>query len=248
MRWVEMVFPEKENEDPEDDSPQRQSYTLKVIEKPTNDFVRLIKDPLNLISVMGPARSGKSTLMNLLAGCKKTELFATYPGSETFTKGIFVPTRVLTLPKFSSLEDEPVVEASESKNIQVTFVDTEGQGALGDSYDMNLFSPALLTSRVVIYNRTGGLLIEEILSQLGMMVLAAQRLRVEKKGNDTMANSAQSSRPTFGHLFILFNQFRTTEKDTPQYLQSKLLTPEKETDENSENRNQVRELLGSVFE
>ncbi len=46
---------------------------------------------------MGPARSGKSTLMNFLSGCTVSEVFATYPGMETFIKGVHRPTGVSTL-------------------------------------------------------------------------------------------------------------------------------------------------------
>lgn len=66
--------------------------------------------------------------MNLLAG-SKTELFATSSGATTFTNGVYIPTKVLTLPEFSSLEGEPVINASNSK-IKVSFVDTAGQGAV----------------------------------------------------------------------------------------------------------------------
>lgn len=82
MRWLEMLLP--------DSGAVRAglaAYSLRVIEDPTNNVIRMKTDPLNLISVMGPARSGKSTLMNLLAGCKTSELFPTYPGMVTFTKG-----------------------------------------------------------------------------------------------------------------------------------------------------------------
>lgn len=56
-------------------------------EAEVNNFIRAVTERLNLISVMGPTRSGKSTLMNLLAGCKEQELFPTSPGGDTFTKG-----------------------------------------------------------------------------------------------------------------------------------------------------------------
>ncbi|KAJ8071347.1 hypothetical protein OCU04_001678 [Sclerotinia nivalis] len=133
MRWLDMSLSDSSS-NPIDGRSAHQAYALKVIEDPTNNFIRLIKDPLNLISVMGPARSGKSTLMNILAGCSATELFATYPGMETFTKGIQIPTRVLTLPQFSSLEGETTVDST-TENVKVTFVDTEGQGAVGDNYE-----------------------------------------------------------------------------------------------------------------
>ena len=233
MRWLEMLLPESAAV-----KAGLPAYSLRVIEDPTNNVVRNIKEPLNLISVMGPARSGKSTLMNLLAGCKVTELFPTSPGMETFTKGIFIPTRMLSLPEFSALEGDPPVQSSDS-NIKVTFVDTEGQGALGTSYDMSLFSPVLISSRVVIYNRTGGLLVEEIINQLGMMTQAAQKLRIA---------SNDSSGAIFGHLFIVFNQFRLNRTDTAATLQATLVNDEKETDTSSQNRNAIRALLRSSFE
>ncbi|QSZ35436.1 hypothetical protein DSL72_008306 [Monilinia vaccinii-corymbosi] len=255
MRWLNMSLSEP-TYSPSDPRPVNLAYALKVVEDPTNNFVRLIKDTLNLISVMGPARSGKSTLMNILAGCTATELFATYPGMETFTKGIQIPTRVLSLPQFSAQEGQSVVDPS-TENVKVTFVDTEGQGALGDNYDMDLFSPALVTSRVVIYNRTGGLLTEEILSQLGMMTQAAKRLRAgenarpsESAGSGTAAagSGTAATGPLFGHLFIIFNQFRTNKVDTVTTLKNALMNLEPETDSNSINRNNIRKLLTSVFE
>jgi hypothetical protein len=47
----------------------------------------------------------------------------------------------------------------------------------GKAYDLNLFTPALLCSKAVIYNRTGGLLIDAILRDLGMVTQARQRLK-----------------------------------------------------------------------
>ena len=220
--------------------------------------------------------------MNLLAGCTQTELFPSYPGMSTFTKGIYVPTRLLSLPEFSALEGETTVDGS-SANIKISFIDTEGQGAVGTGYDMDLFSPALLCSRVIMYNRTGGLLTEEILSQLGMMTQAAQRLNVDSNtksdlgkglttgtngdatpsvngtpapsangisstGTDPVAgkssssvldnsvppsgtttttlsngispdsvNSPKSKGPSFGHLLIIFNQYRLNPQDNGRY-------------------------------
>lgn len=52
-----------------------------------NNHLRQINEALNLISIMGPTRSGKSTLMNLLAGCTEEPLFSTSPGAESWTRG-----------------------------------------------------------------------------------------------------------------------------------------------------------------
>ncbi|KAH6672551.1 hypothetical protein B0J14DRAFT_593900 [Halenospora varia] len=71
VRWLEMLLPPATS-DPAESS---QGYALKVVEDPANKFVRMIQDPLNLVSVMGPTRSGKSTLMNLLAAIKRLNFF-----------------------------------------------------------------------------------------------------------------------------------------------------------------------------
>lgn len=57
LQWIEMLAPRETDQD----SGGGQGVNSAVsVNKQTNDFVRLIKDPLNLISVLGPARSGKS--------------------------------------------------------------------------------------------------------------------------------------------------------------------------------------------
>lgn len=43
----------------DDDSASGTGYTVNVVDN-TNEFVALTKDPLCFVSVMGPARSGKS--------------------------------------------------------------------------------------------------------------------------------------------------------------------------------------------
>ena len=88
----------------------------------------------------------------------------------------------------------------------------------GETYDLNLFTPALLCSKAVIYNRTGGLLTDDILKDLGMMTQAGQRLSAGRTSgpqdgaatNRTMDNRSgvSKSTPQFGHLFILFNRFQ----------------------------------------
>jgi hypothetical protein len=57
LQWLQMLAP------PEKDSilgGGQGANSAVSVNTETNDFVRLVKDPLNLISVLGPARSGKS--------------------------------------------------------------------------------------------------------------------------------------------------------------------------------------------
>lgn len=78
QRWLKIT------DDPEADY---EDLLVEVVPE-TNEFISEIIDALNFVSVMGPTRSGKSTLMNLLAECKVTELFPTANGGIPFTKGI----------------------------------------------------------------------------------------------------------------------------------------------------------------
>lgn len=50
---------------------------------------------LNLISAVGPAAPGKSTFLNLLAGCKILELLNTYSVMDTFTKRVCILTKFM---------------------------------------------------------------------------------------------------------------------------------------------------------
>lgn len=68
------------------DSDEPESYVLKCHDD-VNNHLRQINEALSLISIMGPTRSGKSTLLNLLAGCTTEPLFTTSPGAESWTRG-----------------------------------------------------------------------------------------------------------------------------------------------------------------
>lgn len=56
LQWIEMQAPPAEDEG----NAGRGAKSSVTVNTRTNDFVRLVKDPLNWISVLGPARSGKS--------------------------------------------------------------------------------------------------------------------------------------------------------------------------------------------
>ncbi|KAJ0284249.1 hypothetical protein CBS470a_006964 [Colletotrichum nupharicola] len=229
-----------------------------------NDLIGAIKGPLNLITILGPARTGKSTLLNCLAG-SKSDLFQTSSGAMTFTKGVLITTETCTLPQFSSMDGAPRVD-SDKPDLKVSFIDTEGEGAMGTAYDVNLFSPVLLCAKVVIFNWKGGLLTDQILSQLGMMTEAGRRLRGSQQGSSSGAqdeadhgatngtspdhpstgNPANAS-PRFGHLIILFNRFQLNRSSNIDQLRSGLLNPESETDPAAIQRNQIRKVLIESF-
>lgn len=80
QRWLSMIDESGEDGEYED-------LILEIVPE-TNEYIASILEPLNFVSVMGPTRSGKSTLMNLLAECKVHELFPTANGGIPFTKGM----------------------------------------------------------------------------------------------------------------------------------------------------------------
>lgn len=115
--------------------------------------------PINLISIWGPARTGKSFFMNALAGENKINVFAVRGGIEPCTVGAFLSTTALSLPEFAQEQCIPG-EADDSRGASrapmIGFVDSEGQGDKHLSYDMLLATPLLLISKVSknLYNVT----------------------------------------------------------------------------------------------
>ncbi|KAK2751652.1 hypothetical protein CKAH01_17842 [Colletotrichum kahawae] len=255
------------------------SAALKI-DNGANDLIGTIKGPLNLITILGAARSGKSTskftlhykmrlitigtLLNCLAG-SKSDLFQTSSGFLTFTKGVLMTTETFTLPQFSSMDGASPVDGDRS-DLKVSIIDTEGQDAVGTLYDVNLFSPVLLCAKVIIFNYKGGLLTDQILSQLGMMTGAGRRLRGSQQGSsngaqgdahreatngtspdDPSTGGTANAGPRFGHLVILFNRFQLNRNSNIDELRSGLLDPESASDPAAIQRNQIRKMLDESF-
>jgi hypothetical protein len=134
--------------------------------------------PLNLVMIFGPARQGKSFLMNVLTG--EEDLFAQSGRVEPCTCGVdlsnFFPTvshfkeRGLSKAEegfwslWSSRKSEatkkdaytPQELAMQALETRVGFVDVEGQGDRDETYDTLLATPILLCSQVVLFNWMGG--------------------------------------------------------------------------------------------
>ncbi|KAL1966183.1 hypothetical protein VTN77DRAFT_4735 [Rasamsonia byssochlamydoides] len=226
MRWLE-VEDHSENDD--------EHYVLKCREK-TNAYIRSITEPLNLVSIMGPTRSGKSTLMNLLAGCKTTELFLSSPGGESFTKGTDLGNRVMTVEEFSTTDGgEKVVP--DLGNQKIAFVDTEGQGDQGDRYDIILFTPAILCSRVVIFNTTE-VAKDKILTSLALTTQLADKVDL---GDDPAISG-----PKFGALMIIINKY--TLGDDEDAVRKNILGIERGTSQAVRRRNDIRKKVFSQFQ
>jgi len=97
--------------------------------------------PLNLLSIFGAARQGKSFLMNLLAD--QQDLFKISNSREPCTQGVDISSHLSTLQRF-----EAHSEGGHEDDIAIGFVDAEGQGDRDISYDSRLICPILLGSKV----------------------------------------------------------------------------------------------------
>jgi hypothetical protein len=84
--------------------------------------------PINLISIFGAARQGKSFLMNLLAD--QQDLFKISNLREPCTQGVDLSGHFIPLPTFSGLNGCPAIASGKSdrQTLRIGFVDAEGQG------------------------------------------------------------------------------------------------------------------------
>ncbi|KAL6892176.1 hypothetical protein GGI43DRAFT_414293 [Trichoderma evansii] len=216
------------------DSDEPESYVLQCHDD-VNNHLRQINEALSLISIMGPTRSGKSTLMNLLAGCTTEPLFSTSPGAESWTRGTNLGNKIMGVKEFSRLDDG--VELPLVGSQRVAFLDTEGHGDQGDLYDIILFTPALLCSRVIVFNTTD-VAKDTILTSLAMMTLAAEKLHF---GGDK-----KTSGPKFGQLVIIINKYDLG--GSVDDVRKNILRKEIGRTEAIKRRNKIREKLSAEFE
>ncbi|KAF5603392.1 hypothetical protein FPCIR_1385 [Fusarium pseudocircinatum] len=224
-------------------APKSPSYSLKIHEEPANQSFRSVKHALNLVTVLGPMRSGKSTLLNLLSSNSgDRDQFGTGSGIDSVTKGAFI-----TTPTTALVEPSNSVSARKDQQISVSFVDTEGKGDQGQTYETGLLCPILLVSKVIIFNFNSGVQSNHILQELGILMQTASKLcaTVSPDSPNDLGNSSKSG-PLFSHLFIVFNQLRSRAR--VDHVTAKLLNEEAEIDDESRQRNTIRQLLLESFE
>jgi hypothetical protein len=140
-----------------------------------NDMLSKILASVNLITIFGAARTGKSTLMSLL--CGEQGLFRSSAGGESFTQGIMIANFFPSLEAFSSQDGGECVSPDSGSGgedgLVVGFVDAEGQGDRGMQYDLKLISAPVLLSKIVFFNWKGGMQKHEILVRRCVYVLDA---------------------------------------------------------------------------
>jgi hypothetical protein len=165
---------------------------------------------LSSIFVFGNARSGKSFLMNCLAGVHG--LFKVINSSTPCTRGVdisslFIPHQqyiehVNQLQIFSS--EKPLPASASAPTL--AFLDCEGQGDIGNDYDTLLALPLLITSKIVLFNHKGAPTVSDMLTKLGVLARAAEYIELPEETNGG-EEETKSSPKKFGHLHVLFRDF-----------------------------------------
>lgn len=201
--------------------------------------ISAVSTALSFVSVFGAARSGKSTLISFLCGIEN--IFPANPGTDSYTKGIDISSKFISLRDFSTSRGRSpstAVEPAEGMDLSIGFADAEGQGDMGNQYDVKLVAGNLVVSRVTLFNWNNSFQKNKILDELAVMCEVAKRVQ-----------GGGEVKP-FGHLHVVFQNVRQTEMDEGEAVRfEKLFGQERDNmDSATTTRNAVRKMLLESFQ
>ena len=154
-----------------------------------------IEEPVAIISVAGPYRSGKSFLMNCLSqddgqggGMASTvkPVFEVGPTINACTRGLWMhPAQVS-------------VKQPDGSKLRVIFVDSEGLGAIksDEQHDLHIFSLAVLTSSLFIFNSTGAI-DEANIKKLSFITQLSKNIHINASGPSDNPDDFEEYFPAF---------------------------------------------------
>jgi alpha-tubulin suppressor-like RCC1 family protein len=136
------------------------------LEPSASAFLGRLRQPIGVLSLVGPSRTGKSSLLNDLLGKNYPAVFKTSAAVSACTKGLWAT--AIPAPVWCS-------ELAGAAGT-LLLLDTEGLGAPdAPAHDPQLFALACILSSVVGYNSFG--LVEEIsIARLGRLCSIASRV------------------------------------------------------------------------
>ncbi|CAN6308918.1 unnamed protein product [Urochloa humidicola] len=143
------------------------------------EAIRRIENPIAVVGVIGPYRSGKSFLLNQLLSLSCDKGFGVGHMRDTKTKGIWI-------------WGTPVEMDVDGSKVSVLYLDTEGFESVGKSnvYDDRIFALATVLSSVLIYNLPETVR-EADISRLSFAVEIAEEFYGRVKGQDVAFEPAK---------------------------------------------------------
>ncbi|CBN77626.1 GBP1, guanylate-binding protein [Ectocarpus siliculosus] len=195
--------------------------------------------PLNIVTILGAARRGKSFLMNALTG--HDDLFPVSPNVAPCTAGADIS------PFLASLSDFERAGGSQTSHIPpvtpkptIAFVDMEGQGDKSNEHGVRLATTFLVVSKVVIYNWMFLPNKTTMLQDLLVMVKAAEKV----------VNGEGKREHAFGHLIILLRDVTGRAAETEAFVMGIEDTEDLsfEAAKDGAERNLIRTTLKKAFE
>jgi Guanylate-binding protein, N-terminal domain len=205
---------------------------LEVCEDAAN-YLRSLKDKIGVISIGGPARTGKSLLLNLLTKSKSFEVGSRV---QACTQGIWI-TPIKTEEKI------------------IILVDSEGAKSVekNSTFDAKLFSLLILMSSVFIFN-TKGVIDEQSINQLTLATHVSEMISFRLSEDETeqeVKSRIKSLAPKF--IWIL-RDFHLSLEDSEgnsitskQYMEN-ILNMKNLKGRNAQKISEVRTKLLEIFE
>ena len=170
------------------------------------DLLRNVEESVAIISVAGPARSGKSYLLNCLAARHASSIstrhrFTVDSGVHPCTGGlwVWVSSRPTELP--------------DGTKVRLLYVDSEGVGAVkaAEQHDMTLLALTLLISSTFVFNSIGAL-DEHAISKLAFVTQLSSHVHIQQQGTH---DTAQDFERSFPHFIWVLRDFSLQLRDGP---------------------------------
>ncbi|CAL9088139.1 unnamed protein product, partial [Musa textilis] len=188
------------------------------------EAIQRITNPIAVVAVIGPYRSGKSFLLNQLLSLSCDEGFGVGHMRDTKTKGMWV-------------WGTPVELDVDGTKVSILYLDTEGFESVGKSnvYDDRIFALATVMSSVLIYNLPETIR-EADISRLSFAVEIAEEFYGRVKGQDVAFEPAKL-------LWLIQRDFLQGKSVQEMVNEALRRVPNNNGDRNIDHVNQIRDSL-----